>query len=153
MKNPFHRHEWRTVAIDNGYNTTNSYSIKKHHQCDFLKCECGKRKLDIVNDSKYEARNSTSIKNHDGLKQTKVEWEEFNILNLTHMGSILYDHNYLIVKTGTGTSAYHYKPITEMGEILKMLEKNEEFSKLFANNMVKDAFDQLVTTISLHQGI
>lgn len=150
MKNPFHRHVWRTVAIDTGYTTiTSETTNKRPHYVDFLKCKCGVRKFVITNDSKY----SPSTDHHSGLKKAKVEWEEYNVLSLTNTSSVIYDNDYSVVLPGAEISKWKYKPVTQLDTMLKMIANNNEFKKLSTNKMVEDAFEQFVTTIALHKNL
>ena len=147
MKNPFHRHKWHVVAFDAGYLTTYTEGGKSNHQLTFEKCRCGKRRM-VYHDSGYAL---DAARRHDKITKAKHCWVETGRLRISNEAEV-YDPDYEMVSDPNHSVRYwDYKPITEVGLILKKLKTNEEFQEMLQHKMIADAFGELETVIKMHE--
>jgi hypothetical protein len=140
------KHKWRTVAIDtsNGWRQINKETqeiLKKcNHIICFLICDsCGARSVRADDPIKESATFAITASEPVALQRTV--WSESGKVSG-------YDPDYI---TWVDPK---YAPLAGFDPHIAAMKNDIEISKILdKHSMVKDAFDQLETTIKLHQGL
>jgi hypothetical protein len=151
-----HKHEFHVVAFDTGYFTTYSDSgsdseteSSKRHHLTFSKCACGKREM---TESERTKRSRHSVA-HSGITHAEHLWVIKDILSISGDANV-YDDNYYMTAKNTDVNTWKYRPVTGVGEILKLLEDDSEFQVLCKEQPnVETAFGDFEAVVKLHENL